>query len=144
MKTLTHNLRGWRKARNITEPNTMVYVNNVIEELLEIFTEDKKEIEYLQAEIFDRYFADRKPISELNTLDSIQDISVFSINETELMGYDNHKCNEEVFKHINSRKQDLEQKVKWEKFGTNGEKWKKDSTQSKDEIYQPKYKDCKR
>lgn len=141
MKKLTENLKEWRKDRNITELDTIVYVENVIEELLEIFTEDKKEIKHLQSEIMDKYF-NREPISILNTIDAIQDIQVFSINETELMGYDNIECNKEVFKHINCRKQDPIQYIEWKEKGAYG-KWQKDKNQDPKEIYEPEYASCK-
>lgn len=141
MKTLTENLKEWRASRNIVNPNTSVFVANVIEELLEIFYDDKQEIKFLQNEIMDLYF-DKEPISELNTVDSIKDIKVFSINETEQMRYDDIKTDNEVFKHINCRKQNPIQKEQWEKFGAFG-KWEKDRQQNQDEIYQPDYKSCK-
>ena len=141
MKTLTENLKEWRKERNIINPNTSVFVANVIEELLEIFYNDKQEIKFLQNEIMDLYF-DKDPISELNTIDSIKDIKVFSINETEQMGYDDIKTDNEVFKHINCRKQNPIQKEQWEKFGAFG-KWEKDRQQNQEEIYQPNYESCK-
>ena len=141
MKNLTENLKVWRKNRNIINPNTSVFVASVIEELLEIFYDDKQEIKFLQNEIMDLYF-DKKPISELNTIDSIKDIKVFSINETEQMGYDDIKTDDEVFKHINCRKQDPKQKEEWLKNGAAG-KWQKDQNQPKDEIYEPNYEGCK-
>ena len=61
-KNLTENLREWRENRNIINPNTSVFVASVIEELLEIFYDDKQEIKFLQNEIMDLYF-DKKPIS---------------------------------------------------------------------------------
>ena len=140
-KNLTENLKVWRKNRNIINPNTSVFVASVIEELLEIFYDDKQEIKFLQNEIMDLYF-DKKPISELNTIDSIKDIKVFSINETEQMGYDDIKTDDEVFKHINCRRQDPMQYMDWDEFGANG-KWKKDANQPKDEIYEPNYESCK-
>ena len=140
-KNLTENLREWRENRNIINPNTSVLVDSVIEELLEIFYDDKQEIKFLQNEIMDLYF-DKKPISELNTIDSIKDIKVFSINETEQMGYDDIKTDDEVFKHINCRRQDPMQYMDWDEFGANG-KWKKDANQPKDEIYEPNYESCK-
>lgn len=141
MKTLTENLKEWRKERNIINPNTSVFVANVIEELLEIFYDNKQEIKFLQNEIMDLYF-DKEPISELNTVDSIKDIKVFSINEVEQMGYDDIKTDNEVFKHINCRKQNPIQKEQWEKFGAFG-KWEKDRQQNQKEIYQPNYESCK-
>lgn len=140
-KTLTENLKTWRKDRNITNPNTLVFVSNIIEELLEIFHDNKEEIKFLQNEIMDLYF-DKKPIGELNTVDSLKDIKVFSINETEQMGYDDIKTDDEVFKHINCRKQDPTQYLEWKEKGAYG-KWKKWSEQPEDEIYQPNYESCK-
>ena len=141
MSNLTENLKEWREDRNITEPNTIVYVENVIEELLEIFTEDKKEIKHLQSEIMDKYF-NREPINILNTIDAIQDIQVFCINETELMGYDNIKCNDEVFQEINSREQDPQQFAEWQKYGASG-KWQKYKHQKDWTLYKANYESCK-
>ena len=141
MKTLTENLKEWRKTRNITNPNTHIYVASIIEELLEIFHNNKGEIKFLQNEIMDLYF-DKEPISELNTVDSLKDIKVFSINEVELMGYDDIKTDNEVFKHINCRKQDPSQMIEWKEKGAYG-KWKKWSEQPEEEIYQPDYESCK-
>ena len=140
-KTLTENLKEWREDRNITEFDTIVYVENVIEELLEIFTEDKKEIKHLQSEIMDKYF-NREPINILNTIDAIQDIQVFCINETELMGYDNIKCNDEVFQEINSREQDPQQFAEWQKYGASG-KWQKYKHQKDWTLYKANYASCK-
>ena len=50
-KNLTENLKEWRKIRNITNPNTHIYVASIIEELLEIFHNNKDEIKFLQNEI---------------------------------------------------------------------------------------------
>ena len=47
----------------------------------------------------------------------LQDIQVFCINETELMGFDNIKCNKEVFSEINSREQDPYPKRRVGKIG---------------------------
>ena len=136
--SLTKDLRQWRKDRNITQHNTNVYVANVIEELLEIYFEDKKDIKQFQSEIMGVYFTDVLPVSELNTLDAIQDIQVFSVNETELMGYDNKHCNQEVFKEINSRVQDPTQKEAWLKSKPFG-KWEKDKKQSVNTLYKAQY-----
>ena len=140
-KNLTENLRDWRTVRNIKNPDTKVYVANVIEELLEIFYKDKEIIKSHQKAIMSIYF-DLLPISEINTIDCIQDNQVFSINEIENMGYNNLLCNEEVFKHINCRKQDPMQFLEWRESGPNG-KWKKWEQQPKDEIYEPNYEACK-
>ena len=141
MKTLTENLKEWRASRNIVNPNTSVFVANVIEELLEIFHDDKQEIKFLQNEIMDLYF-DKEPISELNTVDSIKDIKVFSINETEQMGYDDIKTDDEVFQEINSREQCPKQFAEWQKYGANG-KWQKDKHQKDWTLYKANYGACK-
>ena len=142
MNNLTQNLREWRKKRNITKADYLVFVGNVLEELLEpVYL--KEEIEDIKNTIMYDYFGNSILKSkETDYLDTIQDIQVFCINETELMGFDNIKCNNEVFKHINCRKQDPEQYLEWKEKVPYG-KWKKWSEQPKDEIYEPNYGDCK-
>ena len=142
MNNLTQNLREWRKKRNITKADYLVFVGNVLEELLEpIYL--KEEIPSLKNTILQDYFGNSiLPTKEIDYLDTIQDIQVFCVNETELMGFDNIKCNNEVFKHINCRKQDPEQYIEWKEKVPYG-KWKKWSEQPKDEIYEPNYGDCK-
>ena len=144
-KNLTENLRDWREARNITKADYLTFVGNVLEELLEPLYK-KNAIEEKKQEILNGYFfgcfSIEEQLNRIDIIDAIQDIQVFCINETELMGYDNLKCNNEVFKHINCRKQDPTQKEEWQHFGANG-KWKKWSKQSQDEIYQPNYESCK-
>ena len=119
-------LREWRNDRNITTPNTKVYIENVLEELLEIVYSDKKFIELYKNMIMEYYFFDKllEDLDEKNTLDAILDISVFSTNEAELMGYDMDKAMNEVVKEISSRVQDPIQKEEWSKSGAVG-KWQK-------------------
>ena len=139
---LTEKLRKWRSIRNITNADYLVFVGNILEELLEV-TYTKNEIEAIKNEIIDRYFF--RPIgtmNELDIVDTIKDIKVFCINETELMGYDDVKTDNEVFKHINCRRQDPMQYMEWDEFGASG-KWKKDAKQPDKEIYQPNYESCK-
>lgn len=126
-------LREWRSNRNITTPNTKVYIANIIEELLEIYFKNKRLIKFLQFLIM-IIFSIKKPISKLNTLDAILDISVFSTNEAELMGYDMDKAMNEVVKEISSRVQDPIQKEEWSKSGAVG-KWQKDLNQNEDTLY---------
>lgn len=146
MKTLTENLKEWRKDRNITKADYLTFVGNILEELMEPLWA-KNAIEVNKQEILDNYFRAASKVQEVplykeDIIDAIQDIQVFCINETELMGYDNIKCNDEVFKHINCRKQNPIQKEQWEKFGAYG-KWEKDKNQDPKEIYEPDYISCK-
>lgn len=141
-KNLTQNLRQWRQDRNITNVNTKVFIENIIEELLEIYFDDKELIKTKKNLIMTNFFLKRNPINESNTLDAIQDIQVFCINETELMGYDNLKCNDEVFKEINSRRQDPMQYMEWDEFGANG-KWQKWKEQPVETLYKANYESCK-
>ena len=140
----TENLRKWRKDRNITEPNPKAYIENILEELLEIVYEDKKEIKYYQNEIMDKYFFEElfKNISEERILDAIQDNRVFSENETELMGYDADKTLNEVIKEVSSRKQDPDQFIEWQQTKPFG-KWKKDINQPKETLYKADFSICK-
>lgn len=141
--SLIDNLRGWRSDRRITVGSTQVYVANVIEELLEIYHEDKQMIKDLQKEIMGIYFGYKYPLSETSTIDAIQDIQVFSINETELMGYNAKDCHNEVFKEINSRQQDPIQNKEWSLGIYLGGKWQKDINQDKDTLYTADYNSCR-
>lgn len=144
MKNLTENLQQWRKERNIKTANYYSFIGNILEELMEPLYENKDLIEEKKQEILKDIFNDtnNKDVKELDIVDTLQDIQVFAINETELMKYDNLKCNEEVFRHINCRKQDPIQKFEWQKNGQIG-KWKKWCEQPKSEIYEPDYKKYK-
>lgn len=141
---LTKALRDWRSERNITTIDRATYVKQVIEEIFELFLTDKKAIDKNTEALYNTWFLhlERNEISEEDFVDVLQDIQVFSINANELLGYDNVKSNNEVYKHISCRKQDPKQKSDWEKNGSQG-KWQKDKEQPKDELYEPKYKDCK-
>ena len=134
-------LREWRSDRNITDSNTKVYVSNIIEELLEIYFKNKRLIKFLQFLIM-IIFSIKKPISRLNTLDAIQDVEVFSINETELMGYNNDIALSEVVKEISSREQCPNQKEQWLKYGAVG-KWQKNKNQDKNTLYQADFDKAK-
>ena len=142
-KNITENLREWREARNITKADYLTFVGSVLEELLEPIYE-KVAVDDIKTKIVNQYFSytDEFEWNIEDIIDAIQDIQVFCINETELMRYDNIKCNNEVFKHINCRKQDPKQKEEWLRNGAI-EKWQKDQNQSKDEIYEPNYESCK-
>ena len=140
--SLTKDLRRWRKDRNITKADYLTFVGNILEELMEpIWT--KNAIEINKNEILENYFLRSGTVmNNIDIIDAIQDIQVFCINETELMGYDNERCNLEVFRHISWRKQDPIQKEQWLKFGAYG-KWEKDRGQDHKEIYEPNYESCK-
>ena len=140
--TNNEKLRVWLSNRNITEPNTKVYVANVIEELLEIYFKNKRLIKFLQFLIM-IIFSIKKPISRLNTLDAIQDIQVFSINQTELMGYNNDIALSEVIKEVSSREQCPNQKEQWLKYGAIG-KWQKNRSQNKSTLYQADFSKAKK
>lgn len=64
--------------------------------------------------------------------------------ELEANGYNFEKVMKEVLKEINSRKQDSEQKKKWETDGIPlGEKWKKSKTQEPSTLYKADFSRCK-
>lgn len=141
----TENLRKWRKDRNITEPNAKAYIANILEELLEIVYEDKELIKTNQKAIMEIFFnkrLDNPMLSKENLLDAIQDIRVFSENETELMGYDADKTLNEVIKEVSSRKQDPDQFIEWQQTKPFG-KWKKWSEQPKETLYKANFSICK-
>ncbi|MGL5752282.1 MAG: hypothetical protein ACRCXT_17235 [Paraclostridium sp.] len=143
MKTLTENLKVWRKERNISKADYLVFVGNILEELLEPIYE-KVAVDDIKTKILNQYFSytDEFEWNKNDIIDAIQDIQVFCINETELMGYDNIKCNNEVFKEINSRKQDPEQAIAWAVIGAIG-KWQKMKDQPKETLYVANYSKCK-
>ena len=140
-KNLTENLRDWRTVRNITKADYLTFVANILEELLEPIEKNKNTLEKYKHEMIYKYFTFNE-VDEDDVIDTIQDIQVFCINETELMGYDNIKCNNEVFQEINSREQDPQQFAEWQKFGAN-EKWQKDRHQKDWTLYKANYEVCK-
>lgn len=108
-------LEKWRDERNITEADYKGYFRNIIEELLEPMY-NKEEIDFIKNEIVDKYFRDIR-IAEYDIVDTINDISVFSINEVGLMGYDFEKTMSETIKEIESRKGEINPETKkFEKF----------------------------
>jgi hypothetical protein len=144
METLTHDvgLQMWRDARPSLQANHRVFFQNIIEELLEpLYT--KVTVKEMTQEILEKYYPEILGLtSDSVVLDSICDIQVFSINEVELMGYDNNKCMNETVKEISSRQQDPAQKEIWEKWGYDGCKWKKDPKQEPDTLYEADYYSC--
>ena len=138
---LTENLKVWRHDRNIKNRDTKVFIANVLEELLEIVFVDKDDIDTFKNEIMQEYFS-YNARSDKTTIDAIKDIKVFCVNETELMGYCDIKTDEEVFKEINSRVQDPQQKEEWKLKGAYG-KWKKWQEQPKETLYKANYGVCK-
>lgn len=142
MKNLTENLKQWRKDRNITKADYLVFVGNILEELLEPLY-SKETINDIKDEFMTTWINgdDSMPYT-LDIIDAIQDIQVFCINETELMGYDNIKCNDEVFQEINSREQDPIQKIEWKLSGAKG-KWQKFISQNEKTLYKADYSKCK-
>ena len=142
MSNLTENLRQWRADRNITKADYLVFVENILEELMECI-HSKDMIPKFKKQIMNEYFnKDIVTVINSEVADILQDIQVFCINETELMGYDNIKCNKEVFSEINSREQDPIQKEQWEKFGAFG-KWEKNKRQESWTLYKANYESCK-
>lgn len=142
--SLTRDLRRWREDRNITKADYMVFIANILEEIMEPLY-PKEDIKRFQKEIMDKYFFGGNYgliANELDIVDCLQDIIVFSTNEVELMGYDNERCNVEVFRHINYRRQDPKQVKDWLENGANG-KWQKDRSQDPKEIYEPNYESCR-
>ena len=127
-------LEKWRDERNITEADYKRYFRNIIEELLEPMY-NKEEIDFIKNEIVDKYFRDIR-IAEYDIVDTINDISVFSINEVGLMGYDFEKTMSETIKEIESRRGKINPETR--KF----EKFKDDYHQSL--WYKADYSGCKR
>lgn len=137
-------LRRWRRERNITKSDYQTFCKNIIEELLEPLY-DKEDIEIFQKQIVDTYFSPKSLFDFAKPdaiIDAIQDIRIFSINETELMGYNAERCIHEAIKEVSSREQDPSQKFDWEVNGAYG-KWQKDKDQLPHTIYKANYEECK-
>jgi hypothetical protein len=94
--------------------------------------------------MLEKYFndIDYDNLNEFEIVDTIKDIKVFAVNETELMGYCDIKTDEEVFKEINSRVQCPNQMLEWKEKGAYG-KWKKYDKQDEDSLYKADYEGCK-
>lgn len=141
--TNTEKLRQWRSDRKLSKPNTKVFIENILEELLEICFKDKMTIQLMKDEIIEDYFS-IIPLSENDVIDAINDIVVFSINETETMGYDADLTLSETIKEIYSRKQDPMQKEMWDKWGYDNTKWKKSELPEHKALwYKADYARCK-
>lgn len=139
--TNTNKLRNWRKARNLTKPNYKVYFENIIEELFEPLY-DKKTVKFIKEEITDKYFIDDGLLEVNAVIDAINDISVFSINEVEMMGYNFDMTLSETIKEISSRSQCELQKEVWDNWEPQG-KWKKSTTkEAKSKWYIADYSKC--
>lgn len=119
------------------------YMERDLKELLEIFYKDKNAIKYMKEQIVEDYFANKKEISEHNTIDSICDTAVFSINEVELKGYDFDLAMSETIKEISSREQCPMQKEVWDKWKPSGKR-QKNTSQDKATLYTADYENCKK
>ena len=137
-------LDKWREDRHIDEcPRYEVYVRNILEELLEPMYK-KEEIPYMVDSIVDMYFTRDSKLNDNDIIDAISDIRVFSINQTELMGYNSDECLSETIDEISSRKQCSLQEKEWKDSGYNGEKWRKNPEQDRATLYTANYQRCKK
>ena len=136
-------LAKWRKERNITNSDYKIYLQNIIEELLEPLGYSKEEIKILKIEIYNKYSPKDYELREDLVVDTICDIKVFSINELGIMKYNGKKCMKETIKEINSREQDPFQKEKWAKNGASGKWLKSELEEHKALWYKADYSKCK-
>ena len=112
-------LRKWREDRRLTQSNYKAYFTNIIEELLEPIYKDPDVLRAAKQTIVDIYYKDNIELDEHDIIDTINDITVFSVNETELMGYSFDKTMSETIKEISSREGEYNpESGKWEKFKT--------------------------
>lgn len=137
------NLKKWRDERPSMEANYKSYFTNIVEEILEPLY-SKATVKILTQKIVNEYYKEPCNIDKDMIIDTICDVQVFSINEAELMEYDNSKAMSETIKEISSREQDPYQKTRWKKHGSCGEKWMKDQLQKRDTLYKANYQECKR
>lgn len=142
---LTKALRGWRKERNIKSITRETYVKQILEELLELYGLEKEQVKQNTKALYDTWFLhlESRKVSIDTLLDGSQDINVFSTNFIELLGYDQIKVSEQVFKEIDSREQDPKQKALWENGQGLDQKWQKDKNQDKETLYEADFSNCK-
>ena len=111
-------LREWRRERGLGKSNYKAYFANVIEELLEPLYDDSSVINYFKNEIVGKYYREIN-LDDEKIIDTLNDITVFSVNEAEMMGYDFDKTMDETIKEISSRTGEYNEEVgKWQKFKT--------------------------
>lgn len=154
----------WNFQRGHLNYDTSTEIDNYTEEIgegvlaKELFDEvltDSEKCKYMQEYIdsyCDRYvfgtgflaksYVNNQPI-EGQLLDYYQEF-VKIPNIIKELGFDFVKCMDECLKEISSRKQDPNQKLKWEaQGGSLGEKWQKDLNQNPDTLYKADYKKCR-
>ena len=152
---------NWNVQRGHLSYNTSTEIDNYKEEIEEgilakelfdeVLTDDEK-CKYMQEYVdsfCDRYvfgtgflaksYINNQPI-EGQLLEYYQEF-VKIPNIVKELGFDFVKCMDECLKEISSRKQDPNQKLKWEvQGGSLGEKWQKDLSQNPDTLYKADYK----
>jgi len=103
----------------------------------------EKAIEKLEEEL--QEFKDAVKNNDIHEMiDALTDLRVIAIGEIRKAGY-NPKCTlQETVKEISSRKQDPAQAERWAKGEKeDGEKWLKDKSQDKSELYKADFEKCK-
>ena len=144
MSKIINGVRDWAIKRNINKmrPDRRVFISNIIEELLEGLNAKNDEItKWLTAKVW-QYENIVTPIDEEDYIDSLADIAVFALTEMTKYGYEPNLVMKETLKEINSRKQDLKQRLDWEAEGATG-KWLKDQDQDPKTLYKANYSVCK-
>jgi hypothetical protein len=155
---------NWNLQRGHFSFNASAEIDNYKEEIeegalaRELFDEaltDDEKCKYMQEYIdsfCDRYvfmvgalaksYINNQPI-EGQLLEYYQEFTSIP-NIVKELGFDFVKCMDECLKEISSRKQDPDQKLKWEaQGGSLGEKWQKDLNQNPDTLYKADYKKCR-
>lgn len=154
----------WNLQRGHLSYNASAEIDNYKEEIeegvlaKELFDEaltDDEKCKYMQGYVdsfCDRYvfgtgflaksYINNQPI-EGQLLEYYQEFTKIP-NTVKELGFDFVKCMDECLKEISSRKQDPDQKLKWEaQGGSLGEKWQKDLNQNPDTLYKADYKKCR-
>ena len=154
----------WNLQRGHLSYNASTEIDNYKEEIeegvlaKELFDEallDDEKCKYMQEFVdsyCDRYvfgtgflaksYINNQPI-EGQLLEYYQEFTKIP-NIVKELGFDFVKCMDECLKEISSRKQDPDQKLKWEaQGGSLGEKWQKDLNQNPDTLYKADYKKCR-
>jgi len=125
------------------EPNPIQDIVKLNKERYGLTFNSKKAYNKLNEEL--KEFKDGiKNNNEIEMLDALADIIVIATGEIRKMGYDPILVLNETVKEISSRKQDLTQVERWAKGEKeDGEKWLKDKSQDKSELYKADFEKCK-
>ena len=133
---------GLNKLEELISSDPIKDVVKLNEERYGLTFNPEKAIEKLEEEL--QEFKDAVKNNDIHEMiDALTDLRVIAIGEIRKAGYDPKCTLKETVKEISSRRQDPEQAKRWANGEKeDGEKWLKDKSQDKSELYKADYKNC--